>query len=114
MVPLWPYVVGWLNSPDCFIILHETLMHHRLLQNTRVMSIDEQLAIFLHTLAHNVTNRVTANRFNHSGATVSRYFHKVLNVVCKVYPSYVQIPKNAPTPHQIRLSSRLYPYVKVS
>ena len=28
-------------SPDCFIKLRETLMHCGLLQNTRVMSIDE-------------------------------------------------------------------------
>ena len=86
-------------SPDYFVILRETLMHRGILQNTRVMSIDEQLAVFLHTLAHNVTNRVAANWFNHSGATVSRYFHKVLDAVCKVYASYVQFPKNAPTSH---------------
>ena len=101
-------------SLDCFIVLRETLIHRGLLQNTRVMSIDKQLAIFLHTLAHNVTNRVAANRFNHSGAIVSLYFQKVLDAVCKVYRSYIQVPELAPTPNQIRINSRFYPYFKVS
>ncbi|RWR83492.1 transposon protein, putative, CACTA, En/Spm sub-class [Cinnamomum micranthum f. kanehirae] len=55
---------------------------------------------------------VIANRFNHSGATVSRYFHKVLNAICKLYPDYVQVPDNPPTPLQIRTNTRFYPYFK--
>ncbi|RWR86250.1 LOW QUALITY PROTEIN: putative nuclease HARBI1 [Cinnamomum micranthum f. kanehirae] len=62
-------------SPDCFMRLHDTLMQRGLLQHTRIMSMDEQLAMLLHILAHNVTNKVMANRFNHLEATVSRYFH---------------------------------------
>ena len=101
-------------TPECFMKLRNTLMQRGLLENTRAMTVDEQLAMFLHTLAHNVTNRVIGNRFNHSGATVSRYFHKVLNAICKVYPDYIQVPNNSPTPLQIRTNTRFYPYFKVS
>ena len=80
-------------DPKCFSILSDTFMRCSLLRRSRVLSIDEQLAMFLHTLAHNVTNRVTTNRFNHSSETVSRYFHEVLNAVSKIYPEYIFIPK---------------------
>ncbi|RWR76423.1 putative nuclease HARBI1 [Cinnamomum micranthum f. kanehirae] len=99
-------------SPNCFMRLRDTLMQRGLLQHTRIMSVDEQLATLLHILAHNVTNRVMPNRFNHSRATVSQYFHIVLDAKCKVYPHCVQIPENAPTPQQIRTYTRFYPYFK--
>ena len=88
-------------DPKCFSILSDTFMRRSFLRRRRVLSIDEQLAMFLHTLAHNVTNRVTANRFNHSGETISRYFHKVLNAVCKIYPEYIFILENPLVPQQM-------------
>lgn len=101
-------------NPECFHILRDTFRHRNLLQSRRLLSIDEQIAMFLHTLAHSVTNRVTANRFNHSGETVSRYFHEVLNAICKVYPNYIFIPENTPIPQQIMANNRFYPYFKVN
>ena len=68
----------------------------------------------LHTLAHNITNQVTSNRFNHSGETVSRYSHEVLNVICKIYPDYIFIPENALIPHQIMPNNRFHQYFKIN
>ena len=48
-------------TPECFVKLCDTLMQRGLLENTRAMTVDEQLAMFLHILAHDVTNRVIAN-----------------------------------------------------
>ena len=86
-------------DPKCFSILSDTFMRRSFLRRRRVLSIDEQLAMFL--LAHNVTNRVTTNRFNHSGETVSRYFREVLNAICKIYPEYIFIPENPSVPQQM-------------
>jgi hypothetical protein len=41
------------------------------------MCIEEQVALFLNTVGHNLRNRLVAANFDRSGETVSRYFNKV-------------------------------------
>nr|GEW91592.1 RNA-directed DNA polymerase, eukaryota [Tanacetum cinerariifolium] len=43
------------------------------------MKVDEKVAMFLHTLAHNEKNYIIVNRFQRSGETISPYFRLVLN-----------------------------------
>ncbi|XP_022007609.2 uncharacterized protein LOC110906847 [Helianthus annuus] len=68
------------------------------LKDSKNMLVDEQVAMFLHTLAHNAKNRILVNRFNRSGETVSRYFKLVLNAICRLhkelYKSPVPVPDN--------------------
>ena len=42
------------------------------------MLIDEQVAMFLHILAHHVKNRIMRGRFNRSEEVISRHFYRVL------------------------------------
>ena len=49
------------------------------LRDTIHMLIDEQVAMFLHILAHHVKNRIM--RGNRSAEVISRHFHKVLNAL---------------------------------
>ncbi|PWA74366.1 myb/SANT-like domain, Harbinger transposase-derived nuclease domain protein [Artemisia annua] len=46
------------------------------------MDIDEQVAIFVHIIAHNVKNQVMICRFYCSGETISRHFSRVWNANC--------------------------------
>ncbi|XP_076923607.1 protein ANTAGONIST OF LIKE HETEROCHROMATIN PROTEIN 1-like [Bidens hawaiensis] len=68
------------------------------LKNSKNMLVDVQVAMFLHTLAHNAKNRILVNRFHRSGETVSRYFKLVLNAICRLhkelYKSPVPVPDN--------------------
>ena len=48
------------------------------LRASRYLQIDEQVAMFLHILAHHVKNIVIKFQFMRSGETVSKYFHNVL------------------------------------
>lgn len=48
-----------------------------LLEDTIHMCVEQQVAMFLHTIGHNVRNRVVATNFGRSGENVSRYFNKV-------------------------------------
>ncbi|KAL5567150.1 hypothetical protein UlMin_030314 [Ulmus minor] len=45
------------------------------LRGSKYLCVDEQVAMFLHILAHHVKNRVIKFQFLRSGQTVSRYFH---------------------------------------
>jgi hypothetical protein len=52
-----------------------------LLQDTIHMCVEQQVAMFLNTVGHNLRNRVVGTNFGRSGETVSRYFNKVLHAI---------------------------------
>lgn len=54
------------------------------LKPSKNMLIDEQVAIFLHILAHDTKNRVIQHNYSRSGETISRYFNSVLNAMMRV------------------------------
>ena len=46
-----------------------------------MLVVDDQVAMFLHTLVHHAKNRVIKHNFRRSGETVSRYFNDVLHAI---------------------------------
>lgn len=70
------------------------LKEHTRLQASRHITVTEKLAMFLATTGHGTTNRVIQEPFQHSGETISRCFHKVLNVLVLIHAHYVQLPSN--------------------
>ncbi|KAG8381546.1 hypothetical protein BUALT_Bualt06G0132900 [Buddleja alternifolia] len=68
----------------------------RRLKETRNMTIDEQVAMFLHILAHHLKNRTIKNHFLRSGETVSRYFNRVLKAVLQLQGELLKIPEPVP------------------
>ena len=67
-----------------FAILCELLRTSGRLKEDGDVGVEEQVAMFLHILAHHVKNRVIKYRFNRSGETVSRYFNAVLHAVLRL------------------------------
>ncbi|KAL5697334.1 hypothetical protein ACHQM5_030820 [Ranunculus cassubicifolius] len=59
------------------------------LKKNRSVTVKEQVAMFLHTVGHDLRNRINVLEFFRSGETVSRYFHIVLNVVLKMHNDVV-------------------------
>ncbi|CAI9287421.1 unnamed protein product [Lactuca saligna] len=57
------------------------------------MDIDEQVAIFLHIIAHNVKNRVMIGRFQRSGETISKIVSRVCNAVIRLHPHLLKKPE---------------------
>nr|GEX89761.1 protein ALP1-like [Tanacetum cinerariifolium] len=57
------------------------------------MDVDEQVAIFLHIVAHNAKNRVMICRFHRSGETISRCFARVCNAVIRLHPRLLKKPE---------------------
>ncbi|KAL1541096.1 hypothetical protein AAHA92_25356 [Salvia divinorum] len=62
----------------------------------KVLGVAEQVAIFVGVLAHHKKNRVVGFDFWRSGATVSRYMHKVLGAVLNLHS--VLLAKPTPVP----------------
>lgn len=69
------------------------------LKPTRNMLVDEQVAIFLHIIAHRMKNWIIQNNFQRSGETISRYFNIVLTAVLKLqshlFKNLEPIPSNS-------------------
>ena len=57
-------------SKGCYMNLSNELKERGLLADSRNVTVEEQVAIFLFTIAHNERNRVMHNRFQHSGETI--------------------------------------------
>ncbi|KAK3187819.1 hypothetical protein Dsin_027380 [Dipteronia sinensis] len=79
-----------------FAVLCELLRNTGRLKTNGLVSIEEQLCIFLHILAHHVKNRTIRNRFYCSGETISRYFNSVLSTVLQLHNSLLVSPDPVP------------------
>ncbi|XP_050378473.1 protein ALP1-like [Argentina anserina] len=76
----------------CFGLLCELLRTDGRIKNDGLVSVEEQVCCFVHTLAHHVKNRTIRGRFYRSGETVSRYFNSVLQGVLRLQGSLLRVP----------------------
>ncbi|XP_052627203.1 uncharacterized protein LOC128133717 [Lactuca sativa] len=81
---------------NAFTRLCDLLEQRGGLKNSKNMLVDEQVAMFLHVLAHNEKNRIIVERFKRSGETVSRYFKLVLDAVCRLHKEFYKKPVPIP------------------
>ena len=92
----------WKNDTTCVNMLRlrtESFFHfcqlfrdRGLLEDTIHMCVEQQVAMFLNTVGHNLRNRLVATNFDRSGETVSRYFHLVLHAVGELRAEYIRPP----------------------
>ena len=103
------------------------------LVDTRHVSAEEQLAIFLHYAHRGLSNRALQECFQRSADTVTKYashvpihvnchndrlhrcIHRILNALTleKVYGTYVKLPTcNSPVPAEIRKSGDFWPFFR--
>ena len=80
------------------------------LRDSKYITIDEQLAMFLYTVAQNASNRDVQERFQHSGETVSRYFNAVLRAVHMLAPKYIKLYENDDIPTAISSNDNFYTF----
>jgi len=78
------------------------------LADSKFVSVEEQVAMFLFTLVHSSSNREVQERFQHSGETVSRHFHAVLKAVNQLVPHYIKLPDPETTPSAITGDTRFH------
>ncbi|KAI7945481.1 hypothetical protein MJO29_011869 [Puccinia striiformis f. sp. tritici] len=59
---------------------------------SKLLSMDEQLAIFLYIVGQNATNRQTQDCFQHSGKTISKVFHHIIFLILQLRLKYIVAP----------------------
>lgn len=100
-------------EPPVLQELCEQLKEKTGLKDSRYVTALEQLAIFLLVLSHNESNRVVAERFQHSGETISKYFNLVLKKVCRLGVQIIRPPEQSIVPPEIRHNPKYWPFFKV-
>lgn len=97
---------------DVFYKLCDILQGKGLLRHTNRIKIEEQLAIFLFIIGHNLRTRAVQELFRYSGETISRHFNNVLNAIMSISLDLFQ-PPGSDVPSEIFNDPRFYPYFKV-
>eukprot|EP00256_Glycine_max_P067873 XP_025982468.1 uncharacterized protein LOC102662637 [Glycine max] len=84
------------------------------LKKTRNVSIYEQVGLFLYMLSQPGFVRNCEERFQHSGETISRHFHSVLEAVCMFAKDIIKHvdPLFRDTPYEILKDVRYRPYFR--
>ncbi|KAF6156991.1 hypothetical protein GIB67_039752 [Kingdonia uniflora] len=59
------------------------------LRDTRGVSVDEQVGMFLYTIGHDECNRIVQERYQHSREIVSCHFNTVLDVTVSLAPKFL-------------------------
>ncbi|GLT45477.1 hypothetical protein SLA2020_193060 [Shorea laevis] len=96
-----------------FYKLCDILQGKGLLRHTNRIKIEEQLAIFMFIVGHNLRTRAVQELFRYSGETISRHFNNVLNAIMAVSLEFFQ-PPGTDVPSEISEDPRFYPYFKDS
>ncbi|WZY89191.1 putative nuclease HARBI1 [Brassica napus] len=78
-----------MDKPVFYKLCH-ILQTRGLLRHTNRIKIEEQLAIFLFIIGHNLRTRAVQELFGYSGETISRHFNNVLNAVTSISTSFFQ------------------------
>lgn len=96
-----------------FYKLCAILQSRGLLRHTNRIKIEEQLAIFLFIIGHNLRTRAVQELFRYSGETISRHFNNVLNAIMAISLEFFGSP-GSEVPTEIQQDPRFYPYFKVN
>ena len=95
-----------------FIAFVGFLCEHGGLENSMFVCSGQKLMIFLHTLT-NFSNRQTAERFQHSGSTISAIIHEVADSILKCRSLIFQpVKANSPIPLQISQNPKFSPFFR--
>jgi len=94
-----------------FQALVHILRDKQLLADSRAISVEEKVAIFLNALAKNASNETLQYEFQHSGETISRHLGAVLDAVTQLTCTYIRPPSLHP--HQILRRPKFHPFFQV-
>ncbi|ESQ38330.1 hypothetical protein EUTSA_v10029193mg [Eutrema salsugineum] len=98
--------------PDVFLKFSKTLREKVGLQDTRFISVEEMLGIFMLTVGQNSRYCYVQDTFRRSKFAISTSFNCILSAILLIAPSLMVKP-NSSVPMKIRESTRFYPYFKV-
>ena len=89
------------------------LRTHKFLTNSRQITVEEAVGMFLLIVGHNVRIRVIAYRFQHSTETVDMQFKEIVRAICRL-GKFIIHPSQSNEVHPcIANNTKFFPYFKV-
>ncbi|XP_038704636.1 uncharacterized protein LOC120000575 [Tripterygium wilfordii] len=81
---------------------------------SRNVGLREMVAMFIYIIAQGVSTRAVQDRFQHSGETIHRQFHKVLESIIRMSRDIIRPrdPEFSATPRQITENDKFNPFFK--
>jgi hypothetical protein len=97
-----------------FIYLCTELKERYHLRDTRKLTVEKLMIMFLKTLSHGFGNRIVQERFQHSRETISRHFTHILMAVSRIAIDIINhIDREfRDVPSKIRDDEQYWPYFK--
>ncbi|XP_074346284.1 uncharacterized protein LOC141685059 [Apium graveolens] len=99
-------------NKETFLKLCKILISDGGLRPTQQMSVEEQVARFLHIIGGDERNRFIYWVYLRSSSTTSRTFHRVLKAILTIEDRFLQQPNGKIIPQEIRKKRRFFPYFK--
>ena len=99
-------------GPHAFLNLAQMMRDNHSLKDSRHVTVEEQLAYFLHVVGHGERNRVVRTFFYRSTRTVSVYLRCVLRAINTMKDLFIKPPSTSIHP-KIASNRNWYPYFKV-
>jgi len=89
------------------------LRREGLLRDTRGVTVEEQLGMFMYMISHNASNDRLKKAFQHSGETVHRHIRVVFNIIPTLTYRFVKLPTSNQTHPKITTDPRFWPFFQV-
>ena len=99
---------------ETFMNLCDHLKRHENLHDTRLITVEEVVAMFLLIIGHNVRMRVVADCFQHSIETVTWHFKEVRHALCRLGKILICLSNMANEMFSyVASNSKYFPWFKV-
>ena len=96
-----------------FTSLCNYLRTHKFLTNSRWITVEEVVGMFLLIVGHNVRIRVIADRFQHSTEIVDRQFKETVRAICCLGKFILRHSQSNEVHPRIANNTKFYTYFKV-
>lgn len=100
-------------EPEIFKATTNFLRRENLLRDTRGVSVEEQLGMFMFMLSHNASNQRLQKAFQHSGETIHRKITEVFDIIPTLTHRFVRLPNVVQTHITIMTDPRFMPFFQV-
>ncbi|WVZ71713.1 hypothetical protein U9M48_020265 [Paspalum notatum var. saurae] len=103
-------LVAFLMEPSVLRAIATFLREERLLRDTRGVTVEEKLGIFLFMLSHNTSYEDLQHEFKHSGETIHRHIQSVFSVIPALLYRFVKPTTGIETHWKISTDEKFFPY----
>ncbi|KAL5542292.1 hypothetical protein UlMin_010002 [Ulmus minor] len=97
----------------CFEMLIQVLRQQTALQNSRYLTLEEQVMIFVYVISQKATNRMAMEDWQHSGSTISVVFTRICKAIASLSQTFIKPPNFDAIPDEIRWNPKYYPYFQM-